>query len=260
MTDRAQRPYLSAPDKAELPALTGVRALAALAVVGWHASGFLTAVRFPFTHGYLGVDLFFILSGFIISYVYWQDFEHLAGRAYPTFRRPAPGAAVSGACRGAAGVLRSAGDRGWRSATGWRPTAWGAKSWRSCCWSIIGAWSIGSGSTCRHGRSAPSSWPICCSRFTSTLFAPPALAPGAADRHRRCDGAVLVPAGGGVGMAGEHARRHRQYPRRVRIRRRRGAVPPVAGRRRSRHLPWTAIVLAAACGHRASRGAHAAAP
>ena len=85
MTDPASRPYLSAPDKTELPALTGVRALAALAVVGWHASGFLTAVRFPFTHGYLGVDLFFILSGFIISYVYWQEFERFSGRTYRRF-------------------------------------------------------------------------------------------------------------------------------------------------------------------------------
>jgi len=85
MSDRAQRPYLSAPDKAELPALTGLRALAALAVVGWHASGFLISVRFPFTHGYLGVDLFFILSGFIISYVYWQDFQPATGRRYLRF-------------------------------------------------------------------------------------------------------------------------------------------------------------------------------
>ncbi len=85
MSEPAPRPYLSAPDRAELPALTGLRAVAALAVVGWHASGFLTAVRLPFTHGYLGVDLFFILSGFIISYVYWQEFERFSGRLYLRF-------------------------------------------------------------------------------------------------------------------------------------------------------------------------------
>lgn len=86
MSDRAQRPYLSAPDRAELPALTGVRAVAAIWVTGWHASGLAGGLLFPFTHGYLGVDLFFILSGFIIAYVYWQEFEQrFSGRAYGRF-------------------------------------------------------------------------------------------------------------------------------------------------------------------------------
>src|SRR5438128_957266 len=54
--------------------LTGIRALAALLVLGTHAeqnvpAGFEALVPF-FSHGYLGVDLFFILSGFIITHVY----------------------------------------------------------------------------------------------------------------------------------------------------------------------------------------------
>lgn len=85
MTDNGQRPYLSAPDRAELPALTGVRAVAAISVVCWHSSGLNSGPQFPFTHAYLGVDLFFILSGFVISYVYWDDFARRGLAAYPRF-------------------------------------------------------------------------------------------------------------------------------------------------------------------------------
>ncbi len=54
--------------------LTGIRALAALLVLGTHTEqnvplGF-GALLPLFSHGYLGVDLFFVLSGFIITHVY----------------------------------------------------------------------------------------------------------------------------------------------------------------------------------------------
>src|SRR5262249_19947328 len=74
--------------KVQLPALTGVRALAAFMVLSLHASqnfpnalanGSLT------DRGYLGVDLFFLLSGFIIAPVYLFDLVPLRARSLRIF-------------------------------------------------------------------------------------------------------------------------------------------------------------------------------
>lgn len=66
-----------AADSHEIRALTGIRGFAAMLVVGFHYYGSwvlllpcLSLVERPLGRGYLGVDLFFILSGFILSYVY----------------------------------------------------------------------------------------------------------------------------------------------------------------------------------------------
>jgi peptidoglycan/LPS O-acetylase OafA/YrhL len=81
--------------------LTPLRGIAAILVVVLHASIFLSPIGNPkytglIMNGWLWVDFFFILSGFILAYVYgkkfeqgvqWQDFKHYAGarfaRVYP---------------------------------------------------------------------------------------------------------------------------------------------------------------------------------
>ena len=65
------------------PALTGVRGIAALWVFLFHA---FQGVKIPFVaNGHRGVDLFFVLSGFIISHIHASDFT--CGFSWWTFRR-----------------------------------------------------------------------------------------------------------------------------------------------------------------------------
>ena len=67
--------YMATRD--ELDALTGLRGIAALWVLAYHAG--LSAA------GYLGVDLFFVLSGFIIAYNYADARLAEDGRRYREF-------------------------------------------------------------------------------------------------------------------------------------------------------------------------------
>lgn len=74
----------------ELKALTSLRGLAAFAVVlqhfsataQWNAAGWIPSIV---PHGYMAVDFFFVLSGFIMSYTYLAGFETLGMRAYGPF-------------------------------------------------------------------------------------------------------------------------------------------------------------------------------
>ncbi|MBK8285440.1 MAG: acyltransferase [Ahniella sp.] len=58
-------------DPLELPALTGLRGLAALLVFGFHLHH-LVAPMPVFARGFLGVDVFFVLSGFLLAWLAGQ--------------------------------------------------------------------------------------------------------------------------------------------------------------------------------------------
>ncbi len=75
-----------------LEGLTGLRAIAALWVLTFHYRLILLKpfgladVFPPFTYGYLGVDLFFMLSGFVIAHVHGRDFlDHPGHRTFLRF-------------------------------------------------------------------------------------------------------------------------------------------------------------------------------
>jgi peptidoglycan/LPS O-acetylase OafA/YrhL len=72
-----------------VPSLTGIRALAALLVLGLHTDQNLPAgvtAILPFlARGYLGVDLFFVLSGFIITHVYLSSLAEPTASAIRIF-------------------------------------------------------------------------------------------------------------------------------------------------------------------------------
>jgi len=147
--------------KVQLPALTGLRAFAALLVLCLHA-----VENFPnrladnalVGHGYLGVDLFFILSGFIIAHVYLHELVPLRAQPLRVFLWhrfirlfPAHAAVLLGlvalvAAAQAAGV-RFNEPQGWN----WRELpwhflmvhAWGVTDvagWNSPSWSISAEW------------------------------------------------------------------------------------------------------------------------
>ncbi|HUN46997.1 MAG TPA: acyltransferase [Stellaceae bacterium] len=75
----ADRPSTGARPRAEIPALTGLRGIAALLVAVYHINPPDRASASPVVHfvgkGYLWVDLFFVLSGFVIALNYSHLFE-----------------------------------------------------------------------------------------------------------------------------------------------------------------------------------------
>src|SRR5579875_1569838 len=76
--------------RGEITALTSLRGIAAMAVVMTHFSATAQKacpVLIPslVPHGYLAVDLFFVLSGFIMSYTYLKSFRQRGMRAFGGF-------------------------------------------------------------------------------------------------------------------------------------------------------------------------------
>jgi peptidoglycan/LPS O-acetylase OafA/YrhL len=69
-----------------IPALTGIRAVAASMVLLLHTSQNVADGAWRgFEPGYLGVDLFFILSGFVITHVYLASLARPGGEALAVF-------------------------------------------------------------------------------------------------------------------------------------------------------------------------------
>jgi len=81
------------PNRNEIPGLTAVRGIAAWWIVVYHfreellPAGATAAVVGPIAHGYLAVDLFFELSGFILAYNYLASFERVTLPSATTFLR-----------------------------------------------------------------------------------------------------------------------------------------------------------------------------
>ena len=86
ITDGSKAPR----NKAVLPALTGLRGVAAWWVVIYHFRELVptsncSTCRAFLDHGYLAVDMFFVLSGFIISLNYSDSFRRFSWRSYGRF-------------------------------------------------------------------------------------------------------------------------------------------------------------------------------
>lgn len=81
--DHESGPFRSS-EPARLHELDSLRALAAIGVVGWHYASHFGAAPLPsllapfYRHGELLVDFFFVLSGFVLARVYWNDRRSVA--------------------------------------------------------------------------------------------------------------------------------------------------------------------------------------
>jgi peptidoglycan/LPS O-acetylase OafA/YrhL len=156
-----------------VPALTGIRALAALLVLGMHTEqnvpfGLDSLLPF-FARGYLGVDFFFVLSGFIITHVYFSSLAspnrnavqiflwHRFIRLYPVHVTILAGLVAIVSVAGAAGFTLN------------NPQEW---QWSDLLWqlTLLHAWGV----TASPGWNAPS-WSISAEWFAYLLF--PLLAP-----------------------------------------------------------------------------------
>src|SRR5882724_4992502 len=77
---RPQADAASHTTKLEIRPLTSIRGIAAMAVVAYHFRDnftekfYLDGITLLFSRGYLWVDFFFLLSGFILSHVHAEEF------------------------------------------------------------------------------------------------------------------------------------------------------------------------------------------
>ena len=74
----------------DIRALTGVRGVAAAVIVVYHFGDVQLATGgtgsfFRIPYGYLLVDMFFMLSGYVMALNYRETFQHLTGKVFATF-------------------------------------------------------------------------------------------------------------------------------------------------------------------------------
>src|SRR5262245_62403748 len=156
-----------------VPALTGIRALAALLVRGKNTDQYvllrLASLLPCFARCYLGVYFFFVLSGFIITHVYFARLAsasrsavqiflwHRFIRLYPVHITVLAGLVAIVSVAGAAGFTLN------------NPQEW---QWNDLFWqlTLLHAWGV----TASPGWNAPS-WSISAEWFAYLLF--PLLAP-----------------------------------------------------------------------------------
>jgi len=146
------------PDAANIKSLTALRFLAAFWVVMFHywpilATGFTPAFA---AKGYLGVEAFFTLSGFILCHVYLQGFGegrfhygdflwNRVARVYPLHLATLVGVGLMAAAAGLAGVAVDRNMLAWDAlpANLLMIHAWGfapVSGWNHASWSISAEW------------------------------------------------------------------------------------------------------------------------
>jgi peptidoglycan/LPS O-acetylase OafA/YrhL len=171
--------------KGEIRSLTGLRGVAALVVMAYHYRNLgITASRPAFGPGYLMVDLFFVLSGFVMARTYGAAFRTgFSGRAYLRFLDarlarvyPLYALIVLGMF-GLAGLV---------------PIAHPAHAWRALLINLLLVQNLGAGLACRTCSEAwlPPAWSISTEAAAYLVF--PVLAVLALFRSRACAAGVLA--------------------------------------------------------------------